>query len=585
MAGAAVQADDLNGFGRLVAGLGWLIANVRLRLVSILISMLMGALLAAGAGGTVIAISAVAEISSVWRAFDTGLARRLVLLSELRQHLGFGGLVQHFGDYVLTADPLLRQAVARDIAKLKEVAPAYVTAGASAEEQEAIKTVLTLAEAYERALPRVVEAVERHEPAQNIHALANINPTAALTAVDRLGAVLKAEHKASADRVEAATWSVGATVVTVMVLSGILLLALAAFFFWFTRYRIVRPLDKLGGVMGHLSRGDKAIEVPLIEKSDEIGDMARAVEIFKESMIRADHLEEQKRAADQVLLDRAQRREALTDDFGSHATRMLQEVNTAVAEVRETANALLAVAEETGRQAQSVAATAGEAAANVEAVATATEQLSASGRDISRSVSRSAGITRNAVTGIEGLSATMGALDSAAEKIGEIVTLIGEIAAQTNLLALNASIEAQRAGEAGKGFAVVANEVKVLASQTARATDEIAEQVHAIQTTTRDAVTALKSVGSTIIEADEVVATIASAVQEQNAATDSIVRNIGEAASGNREVSGAIVEVSKAAEHTGGMASSMVSVTDSLAAEAETMKAEVESFLSAVRAS
>lgn len=199
-----------------------------------------------------------------------------------------------------------------------------------------------------------------------------------------MGAILKEEHRASADRVDNVTWSVGATVVAVMGISALLLLALAGFFFWFTRYRIVRPLDSLGGVMGHLSHGDKSVAV---------GDMARAVEIFKDSMIRTDQLEEQKRAADRVLLERAQCREDLTDTFGSHATRLLAEVRNAVAQVRETATALLALAEQTELQAQSVANSAEVATSNIQAVASATEQLSASGCEISRSVSNSAGIT------------------------------------------------------------------------------------------------------------------------------------------------------------------------------------------------
>lgn len=575
---------DLNTFGRGAMAIGWFISNLRLKLISILISSLMGVLLAAGAIGTVTAISSVSEISAVWRAFDTGLARKLVLLSELRHHLGFGGLVQHFGDYVLSGDPLLRQAVIRDIAKVKEIVPAYVTAGTSAEEGAALSAVLELVEAYERALAGAAQAVERGLSPQARHAQAKVDDKTALTAIERLGAILKEEHRASADRVDNVTWSVGATVVAVMGISALLLLALAGFFFWFTRYRIVRPLDSLGGVMGHLSHGDKSVAVPLVDKEDEIGDMARAVEIFKDSMIRTDQLEEQKRAADRVLLERAQCREDLTDTFGSHATRLLAEVHNAVAQVRETATALLALAEQTELQAQSVANSAEVATSNIQAVASATEQLSASGCEISRSVSNSAGITRNAVTGIEGLSTTMGALDNAAEKIGEIVTLIGEIAAQTNLLALNASIEAQRAGDAGRGFSVVANEVKALAGQTARATGEIADQVHAIQSTTRDAVAALKLVGTTIVQADEVVATIASAVVEQNAATESIVRNVSDSARGTLEVSGAIVKVSAAAEHTGHMAARMVEVTNSLAAEAQTMKVEVQQFLTSVRA-
>jgi len=575
-------SNDLNAVGRGLFGLSWIISNVRLKLVSVGISVLMALLLAAGLAGTLASFAKVAEIESVWRSFDTGLARRLALQSDLRQRLGFGGLSQHFRDYLLTGDPLLKQAVTGDIGHLREIVPAYITAGASAPEKDALAVVAALVDGYERALPRAVSGIDHKEPAERIRADIALDEAPALAAMDRLGQIIKDEHKASADRVDDAAWTVGATVGGVMVLSAILLLLLAIFFFWFTRYRIVGPLDRLGGVMSHLSKGDKSVAVPLLEKTDEIGDMARAVEIFKDSMIHADQLEAQKRAADQQLLERARHREKLTGDFGAVATRLLQVVDGSVRNVRDTANRLSTVSEKTGLQAQTVSASAHQAATNVEEVAVAAEQLGASGRDISRGVSQSADITREAVAGINGLDATMGLLDDAALKIGEIVTLISEIAAQTNLLALNASIEAQRAGEAGKGFAVVASEVKVLAGQTAKATEQIAEQVTSIQGTTRDAMAALHTVHDTVVHADEVVSTIASAVEEQNAATLSIARNVNQAAAGNREVSAAISEVSANAEHAGQAAAEMVAVTDSLRSEADTMKAEVEKFLAAV---
>ena len=576
-------SDDLNGIGQGVSGLAWFVSNIRLKLVSVGISVLMALLLAAGLVGTVASFAKVAEINSVWRNFDTGLARRLTLQSDLRQRLGFGGLSQHFRDYMLTGDPLLKQAVTGDIAHLREIGPAYITAGASDAERQSLGVISGLVDGYERALPRVVAALERKEPAERIRSEVTLDEAPALAAMDRLGQILKDEHKASADKVDDATWMVAATVGTVMVSSGVLLLLLALFFFWFTRYRIVGPLDSLGGVMGFLSKGDKSVRVPLVEKTDEIGDMARAVEVFKESMIHADELEAQKRSADADRLQRAQRRQELTNDFGAVATRLLQVVDSSVKNVRETAGNLSTVAARTGVQAHAVAASAHQAATNVEEVAVAAEQLGATGRDISRGVSQSTEITRDAVAGIKGLDSTMGLLDNAALKIGEIVTLISEIAAQTNLLALNASIEAQRAGDAGKGFAVVANEVKVLAGQTARATEQIAEQVTSIQSTTRDAMSALHTVHDTVVHADEVVSTIASAVEEQNAATLSIARNVNEAAAGNREVSAAITEVSANAEHAGQAATEMVAVTEALRAEADTMKTEVEAFLAAVK--
>jgi methyl-accepting chemotaxis protein len=577
-------SSDLNVFGRTGVGLVRLIDNLRLNVVSVLIAVILTALLVAGIAGTAMTFVKVDEISAVWRAFDTGLARRLMLQSELRTHLGFGGLMQHFHDFVLTGDPLARQAVTTDIARLREIRPAYVVAGASAEEKAALDQVYRLIDAYDRAMPAVADAIARHENPGRAHALQGMDEAPAAAAIDRLAAHLKDEHKISADRVEDAAWMVSATVSGVMLLNGVLLLLLAVFIFWFTRYRIARPLGRLGGSMMSLSQGQTGIGVPFLDKTDEVGDMARAVEIFRDSMIRADSLEAQKRAAEAERHSRAQQREALTDAFGHSATRLLETVHNAVDEVHVVAENLSALAEETGRQAVAAAGASQQSSANVETVAAAAVELEATGHEISRGVGDSAAITREGVTAIDGLATTMGALDRAAARIGEIVTLINEIAAQTGLLALNASIEAQRAGNAGRGFAVVAGEVKTLARQTAHATEGIAEQIHGIQSITGEAVGALERVSEIIRRADKVVSGIAVAVEQQNSATRSIARNVHEAARGNQEVSCGVGEVSSAAESTGEMAVRMVDVIRILAEEARVMKTEVESFLSDVKA-
>lgn len=573
---------DLNTIGRSWRLIGWLLDNVRLARVSYAISTMMVLLLLAGVAGTTITLSSVASMGQVWSGFDTGLARRLMLLSELRQHLGYGGLTQHFHDYVLSGQPLTRQAIVQDFARLREIAPAYIIAGASEREKTALKTLLATIDVYEQALARIEPAVARREPAAQVLAQVNIDDRPALDALDTLGQHLKHEHMTSADRITDGFWTMGTTVVSVMTLTGVLLLLLGLFFFWFIRVRLIRPLHRLGSVMEHLSQGDKRVDVPLVDKADEIGDMARAVLVFKESMIRADALEAQKRAADARLLERARRRERLTQDFGDSATRMLSVVHDSVDRVRAMADSLLHVAESTGRQTHSVAAAAQQGVQNVQAVAGATEQLGCSGQEIGTRVAHSAEITREAVQSLSSLNTTMHALDTAAERIDEIVTLISKIAAQTNLLALNASIEAQRAGPAGKGFTVVAGEVKMLARETTRATEDIARHVTHIQATTRQAVAALDEVGHTILQADEVVAAIAAAVEEQNAAIGEIHRNIHQAAYGNAEVSDNIARVSDGAEHTGTMAQDMVSVVEGLASEAEIMKEEVETFITAV---
>ena len=378
-------------------------------------------------------------------------------------------------------------------------------------------------------------------------------------------------------------WRLGASVGGVMLVSAILLVLLTLFFFWFTRFRVLIPINASARSMRQLADGDKAAQVPFIEKSDELGDMARTVAIFRENMIRADHLEAEKRAADQVVLDQANLRAALTGAFGVSADRLLAVVDGSVAKVRQSSHEVLRLAEETGAEAAAVATTAGQAASNVQQVAAAAEQMGASIQEIGSSVGRSTDITRLAVEGISALDSTMVELSTATETIGEIVALIEEVAAQTNLLALNASIEAQRAGDAGKGFAVVANEVKNLAGQTARATSEISEHIGGIQGRTQAAVRALKDVAGTVTEADAVVSSIAAAIEQQSATTREIVRNVHEAAQSNSHVTEAMNRLATEAGLVKNTAASMVETIDELGREAAEMQNTVRTFLAEVR--
>ncbi|HEV8389654.1 MAG TPA: methyl-accepting chemotaxis protein, partial [Dongiaceae bacterium] len=254
-------------------------------------------------------------------------------------------------------------------------------------------------------------------------------------------------------------------------------------------------------------------------------------------------------------------------------------VASAANEMQSTAQALSATAEETSRQSQTVAAASEQATTNVQTVASATEELSTSIAEISRQVQRSSEVARNAVTEAERASTTVKDLSDSAQKVGEVVNLISDIAAQTNLLALNATIEAARAGEAGKGFAVVASEVKNLATQTAKATEEIVTQVSAIRSAVDASVHAIQQVGTTIAEMDQISTAISSAVEQQGAATQEIARNVQEASSGTREVSANILGVNEAATETGRSSGQLLGAAGELAKQAETLRGEVNDFL------
>ena len=347
---------------------------------------------------------------------------------------------------------------------------------------------------------------------------------------------------------------------------------------------IANGVRKITRVMTSLADGDIEIDVPSTEQKDEIGAMARAVEVFKVNAETAKRLGDEQKAEQERKERRQKAMEDLTHSFDSRVIGVLESVNGRASRLNSTAETLASAADQANSQSSAVAAASEQATANVRTVATAAEELSSSIAEISRQVSQSADIARRAVDDAEHTNEKVQGLAEAAQRIGEVVDLINDIAAQTNLLALNATIEAARAGEAGKGFAVVASEVKSLADQTAKATEEIAAQIGAMQTATRDSVDAIAGIGKTIAEVNEIATAIAAAVEQQGAATQEIARNVQEAARGTQEVSGNIVGVNKAASETGDSAKELLKASGHLADQSGRLSDQVDSFLAQVRA-
>jgi methyl-accepting chemotaxis protein len=344
------------------------------------------------------------------------------------------------------------------------------------------------------------------------------------------------------------------------------------------------PIRQMTGTMSRLASGDMKASIPGAERADEIGDMARAVAVFKENMIRNAEMEQAQRAEAAAKERRQKALEAAIAEFERAAKDIVESVSNAAGEMRQSAASMSSTAEEASRQATAVAAASEQASSNVQTVATAGEELSSSIAEIGRQVAQSTSIAGKAVEEAQSTDAKVQSLANAAQKIGEVVQLITDIAGQTNLLALNATIEAARAGEAGKGFAVVASEVKSLANQTAKATEEIAAQIGAIQGATKESVDAIKSIGRTIGEISEIATTIASAVEEQGAATQEIARNVQQAAKGTQDVSTNIGSLTQAAGETGAAATQVLGASDELAKQAESLRQQVNSFLEKVRA-
>ncbi len=348
--------------------------------------------------------------------------------------------------------------------------------------------------------------------------------------------------------------------------------------------RISAPIRTLTGAMQRLAAHDLATEIPGAARSDEIGDMSRAVEFFKKKMIEGDALEAEQRAAREAKERRQQAIEADIKSFDESVSSSLKTLAAASSELQATSKSMSSMADDASKKSVSVAAASEQASTNVQTVASAAEELSSSIAEISRQVSESTRVAGEAVAQVESTNDQVRSLAAAAEKIGDVVKLINDIASQTNLLALNATIEAARAGDAGKGFAVVASEVKTLANQTSKATEEIAAQIAAIQGATGKAVGAMGTIGTTIGQVSQIATTIASAVEEQGAATQEIARNVQQAASGTAVVSSNIAAVTQSTDETGTAAAHVLTAADDLARLAERLRAEIDGFVVKMRA-
>ena len=371
-----------------------------------------------------------------------------------------------------------------------------------------------------------------------------------------------------------------------LMLSGVavaILIGIAAA--WLIGRSITLPLQKIIGVMDALTAGDLKVEVTGRERGDEVGAVAKAVVVFKDSMVEAERARGEQEAA--KTRNDAERRQAmldLADRFESSVGGVVNGVTSAATELQSTAQSMSTTAEQTARQSTVVAAASEATTQNVQTVASATEELSASISEITTQVTESSRIVGEAVHQAEDTNAKVQGLSEAAQKIGDVVRLINDIAGQTNLLALNATIEAARAGESGKGFAVVASEVKILATQTAKATEEIAAQVRAIQEATASSAEAIKNITQTINRVNEISTAIASAVEEQGAATQEISRSVQQAAQGTTEVSSNISGVTTAAQATGTAAAEVLTAAAELGKNGVLLKTQVEEFLRTVRA-
>lgn len=558
------------------------LSKMKIRTVGITVCVMLGLVGAGLVGSFSYMTIQMQSVASTWHSFEMGPAAKSSALSRLRDSFGFGGAIDHFKSYLLRPDRERIVLIQYSLRDLQVALTEYRSLGTSQAEQNALQEIAETFTRYGDAVATAETMFAEGRTSSQVDQAIRIDNGPALAALSQLDEILASQTVESAAGVNGAVDRGIQSILTFGVALTGLIVVLLAMLLWFTVWRVIRPIDRIQTCMNALADGDTDIELADAARGDEIGDMSKSVQVFQQNSVERMRLENQQQEDMARREERERQLRNLISGFESEIGQVVSSIDGSAETMGQTATALSGVADTTRGRTSSAAASSTEASSNVQTVASAAEQLSASIGEISEQVVRATSVVSRASSRASQSTGEVGHLSQAAQRIGEVVTLIQDIAEQTSLLALNATIEAARAGDAGKGFAVVASEVKNLATQTAKATEEIAQQVAGIQSSTESTVESIGAINSTMEEVNNITASIATAVEEQAASTQEISRNVQEAASGTEDVANNVEGILTAVDETAGSAEQVETASKDLSKHASVLRDQVSDFLEAV---